>query len=163
MPSGAAGSEHVLRVLKLTSFCSSCCRRASEIDPTSFSIRGSMVCAWTGAWSTTAAMSAPHQTAFALGTFGTLSTLSTRTISTPAPLAPSAPLSDLRVFEIVPRRDARRAPKRGVVEVDPRAGPGAVGQHDVRLGAHVEAAIGIVVSVTLEVVELSLIHISEPT
>src|SRR5262245_13744056 len=60
MASGALGSEHVLRVLKLESFCSSCCRRSSDTDATSFSIRGSIVCACTGARISRSASAPPH-------------------------------------------------------------------------------------------------------
>src|SRR3954468_15152026 len=148
--SGAAGSEQVLRVLKLESFCSSCCSRSSEIDDTSFSIRGSIACARAGAGISTAAMATPHQTIFRCRTARML----LRILRGPSPPSCSFVfLPYLGVFEIVARGNGLGAAERGVVEVDPRLRTGGVGQHDIHFRAHVEAAIGIVVAVAFDVVE----------
>src|SRR6185436_7754387 len=148
--SGAFGSEQVLRVLKLESFCSSVRSRASETDDTSFSMRGSTVCACTGALVKMAPRMAPAQTALSE---------SLRTFRTLAPSYPSSsfvsfmPLSNLCVFEIIARGNAQRLPQRRIVEVHPRLRVRAVGQRDVRFRSGVKASVGIVVAVALDVVE----------
>src|SRR6188472_2248703 len=55
--------------------------------------------------------------------------------------------SDFDVFQIVAGRDPGRPAQGRVIEVDPGARCGAVGQHDVGERARVKAAIGIVGSI----------------
>src|SRR4051812_1777845 len=126
-----AWSESVLRVPKLTSFCSSCCSRSSEIASISLTMRGSIdgaagACAWIAARGTASIA---------------------RVVKT------SRRLAAFDMFEIVPGGDARRFPERRVVEIDPGAGASAVGQCHVGLLPPVEAAIGVVVAVALDLVE----------
>src|SRR5688500_7582716 len=159
--SGAFGSEQVLRVLKLESFCSNCCSRSSEIDSTSLTIRGSIVeavcpTAACGIVSTASTTSTPG-TRLAVARVPVCASAG-RTFSTFSSFCTLPPSSDLHVLEIIAGRDASRAAERSIVKIHPGARPRAVREHDVRLRSDVETLVGIVVPVALDVVERGQHH-----